>query len=67
VPAFQTVDLAGELADHVLDAGEVGFGGLEAQFGFVTAGMKTGNAGSIFQHAAALLGLAWMISPILPW
>jgi hypothetical protein len=54
---LQAVDLAGQLADHVLDAGEVGFGRPQPQFGFVTAGMKPGDAGGIFQHAAALFGL----------
>ena len=54
---LQAVDLPGELADHVLDAGEVGFGGLQPQFGLVAAGVKAGDAGGIFQHAAALLGL----------
>ena len=54
---LQAVDLSGQLPDHVLDAGEVGFGGLQPQFGLVAAGMKAGDAGGIFQHAAALLGL----------
>ncbi|MEY9597209.1 hypothetical protein ABIF74_001901 [Bradyrhizobium japonicum] len=54
---LQAFHLAGELADHVLDAGEVGFGGLQPQFGLVAAGVQAGDAGSIFQHAAALLGL----------
>ena len=54
---LQAVDLSGQLADHVLDAGQVGFGGLEPQFGLVAAGMKPGDAGGVFQHAAALLGL----------
>ena len=53
---LQAVDLAGELADHVLDAGEVGFGGLQPQFGLVAAGMQAGDAGGVFQHAAALFG-----------
>ena len=54
---LQAFHLAGELADHVLDAGEVGFGRLQSQLGFMPAGMQTGHAGGIFQHAAALLGL----------
>ena len=54
---LQAFHLAGELADHVLDAGEVGFGRLQSQFGFVAAGMQAGDAGGVFQHAAALLGL----------
>ena len=54
---LQAVDLAGELADHVLDAGEVGFGRLQPQFGLVAAGVQAGDAGGVFQHAAALFGL----------
>ena len=54
---LQAVHLAGELADHVLDAGEVGFGRLQPQFGLVAAGMQAGDAGGVFQHAAALFGL----------
>src|SRR5258708_21626694 len=53
---LQAVDLAGELADHILDAGEVGLGRLQPQFGLMAAGVKAGDAGSIFQHAAALFG-----------
>ena len=54
---LQAVDLSGQLPDHVLDAGEVGFGGLEPQFGLMAAGMQAGDAGGVFQHAAALFGL----------
>ncbi len=54
---LQAVDLAGQLPDHVLDAGKVGFGRLQPQLGFMAAGMKPGDAGGVFQHAAALLGL----------
>ena len=54
---LQPVDLAGQLPDHVLDAGEVGLGRLQPQLGFVAAGMQSGDAGGVFQHAAALFGL----------
>ena len=54
---LETLDLARELADHVLDAGEVGLGRLQPQLGFVAAGVEAGDAGGIFQHAAALLRL----------
>ena len=54
---LQAFHLAGELADHVLDAGEVGFGRLQPQLGLVAAGMQAGDAGGVFQHAAALLRL----------
>ena len=53
---LQPFHLAGELADHVFDAGEIGLGGLEPQLGFMAAGMQAGDAGGVFQHAAALLG-----------
>ena len=54
---LQAVHLSGELADHVLDAEQVGFRRLQAQFSLVAAGVQAGDAGGIFQHAAALLGL----------
>jgi hypothetical protein len=54
---LQSVDLAGELSDYVLDAGKVGFGRPEPQFRLMAAGMQAGDAGGVFQHAAALLGL----------
>ncbi|MET3339353.1 hypothetical protein ABIF61_007877 [Bradyrhizobium japonicum] len=54
---LQAFHLSCELADHVLDAGEVGFGRLQPQLGLVAAGVQTGDAGSVFQHATALLGL----------
>ncbi|MGY3364093.1 hypothetical protein ACVWZL_001218 [Bradyrhizobium sp. GM2.4] len=54
---LEAFHLPRELADHVLDAGEIGFGRLEPQLGFVAAGVQAGHAGGVFQHAAALLGL----------
>ena len=54
---LQPVDLGGELADHVLDAQQVGFRRLQPQFGLVPARMQAGDAGGFLQHAAALLGL----------
>ncbi len=53
---FQSVDLARQLADDILDAGEIGFGRPQTQFGLVTARMQSSDAGGIFQHAAALIG-----------
>ena len=53
----QSLHLAAELADHILDAGEVGFGRLQPEFRLVAAGVQTGDARGIFQHAAALLRL----------
>ena len=54
---LQSVHLGGELADHVLDPQQIGFRRFEPQLGLVAAGMQAGNAGGLFQHAAALLGL----------
>ncbi len=54
---LQSVDLAGELADHVLDAGQVGFCSFQPKLGLVPARMQAGDARGVFQHAAALLGL----------
>jgi hypothetical protein len=55
--ALQAFDLALQLADHVLDANQIVLGGLEPQFRLVAAGMEAGDAGGIFQDAAAGLGL----------
>ena len=54
---LQAVDLGGELADDVFDAQQIGLRRFEPQLGLVAAGMQAGNAGGLFQHAAALLGL----------
>ena len=54
---LQPVHLSGELSNHILDAGEVGFGRLQPQFRFMPASMEAGDAGGIFQHTAALFGL----------
>ena len=55
--ALQALDLAFQLADHVLDANQVVLGGLEAQLRLVAAGMEARDAGGILQDAAAGLGL----------
>ena len=57
-PAAAGLHLAVDLADHVLDAGQVGLGGAQPQFGLVAAGMQAGDAGGLLEHAAALLA-AW--------
>ena len=49
--------LTADLADHVLKALEIGFGGPEPQFRFVAPAIKPRNAGGIFKDAAALLRL----------
>ena len=55
--ALQRIDLARELADDVFEPGEVLLGGAQAQLGLVAARMQSGDAGGLFQHPAALLGL----------
>ena len=55
--ALQALDLAFQLAHHVLDAHEVVLGRLEAQLRLVAAGMEARDAGGILQDAAAGLGL----------
>ena len=52
---LQRRDLAGELADDVLDPRQILLGGPEPQFRLVAAGMQPGNAGGLFEHAAALV------------
>jgi len=54
---LQAVDLSRKLADHVLDAGEIGLGGLQSQFGLMAAGMQSGDACGILQHTTALFRL----------
>ena len=53
--ALQRLQLRRQLADQVGQAREIGFGGVEAKLGLVAAAMQAGDAGGIFQHAAALL------------
>ena len=55
--ALQGVDLAGELADHVLQPRQVLLCCAQPQLGLMAPGMKSGNACSLFEHPAALLGL----------
>ena len=53
--ALQRLQLRGELADQIAEALEIGFRGFEAKLGLMPAAMQAGDAGGIFQHAAALL------------
>ncbi len=46
-----------DLADDVLEPLQVVLGGLEPQLGLVAAGMQTGDAGGLFEHAPARLRL----------
>jgi len=54
---LEALELRGHLAGEVLQTLEIALGRIEAQFGFVTAGVKPGNAGGIFQDPAPLLRL----------
>ena len=53
---LQPIDLRGQLADHVLDAQQVGFRSFQPQFRLMPARVQAGDAGGFLQHAAALLG-----------
>ena len=53
---LQRSDLRRKLADDVFDPGQIVLGGLEAKLRLVAARMQAGNAGGLFQHAAALVG-----------
>jgi hypothetical protein len=55
--ALQAFDLGREAAHDVAEPREVVLGGLEAQFGFVAAAVQAGDAGGVFENAAALFGL----------
>ena len=52
----QLRQLAGQLFDHVVNAGQVGFGALQLQLGLVTALIQAGNPCRLFENAAAGLG-----------
>ena len=53
-------------SSHVLEAFEIGFGGLEAQLRFMTAAIKPGDARRILEDAPALLRLRVDELPDLP-
>jgi hypothetical protein len=59
--------LACELGDHVFQPLQIVLGAAQAQFRLMAAHMQAGNAGGIFQHAAALvrLGLDDLADPAL--
>ena len=54
--ALQRLKLRAELADQIAEALEIGFRRFQAKLGLVPAAMQAGDAGGIFEHAAALLG-----------
>ena len=53
--AAHRLQLRRELADQIGQTREIGLGGVEPELGLVPAAVQAGNAGGIFQHAAALL------------
>ena len=55
---LEAVHLRGEATEHVAEAGQIAFGRLQPQLGFVTARVQARDAGRILQDAAALLGLS---------
>ncbi len=55
--ALQAVELLGQLADDIVEPGEIVLGGLELQLGIMAAGVEPGDAGCLLQNAAARLGL----------
>ena len=55
--ALQALDLRVELAQDVVEAGEIAFGRPQAQLRLVPAAVQAGDAGRVLQDAAALLGL----------
>ena len=65
-PCGSTCELSADLRQHVLETFEIGFGGLEAQLRFMTAGIKARDAGGVLKDAAALCGFALTSSPICP-
>ena len=54
---LQALDLRVELAQDVVEAGEIALGGAQAQLRLVPAAVQAGDAGGVLQDAAALLGL----------
>ena len=54
---LQLAELAFQRDDDVVEAREIGFGGLQAQFGFMSAGMQAGDAGCFFEQRTAVGGL----------
>ena len=55
--ALQRLELRLDLADHVVEAGEVLFGGGKAKLRLVAAVMQTGNAGRLLKERAAVARL----------
>ena len=54
---LQALDLRVELAQDVVEAGEIAFGGAQPQLRLVAAAVQAGDAGGVLQDAPALLGL----------
>ena len=54
---LEAVDLGVDLLENVLDAGEIVFGALEPELGFVPARVEAGDAGGLLEDQPARLGL----------
>ncbi len=65
--AAQRIELGADLADDVLEPGEVGLGGAQPHLRLVAAGVQAGDAGGFLEDAPAGGGLAPISSPIWPW
>ena len=55
--ALERGHLPGDFFEDVVDAGEILFGGFEAEFGEALLGLEAGDAGGLFDDAAAVEGL----------
>ncbi len=55
--ALQRLELRLDLADHVVEAGEVLLGGGQPKLGLVAAVVQAGDAGRLFEQRAAVAGL----------
>ena len=55
--ALERIDLARDLFQDVVDAGEVLLGAFELGFGKALAGFELGDAGGFFDYRAAVIGL----------
>ena len=55
--ALEGGHLAGDFVEDIVDAGEVLFGGFEAEFGETLFGLEAGDSGGLFEDAASIEGL----------
>jgi hypothetical protein len=64
---FERVHLSGKLIDDVFEPRQILLRPAQPQFGLVPPHVQARYAGSFLEHAPALSGFAWMISPMRPW